>query len=227
MVTSILDIEGTVCPISFVKNTLFPYFLQEFESYLDSVSFPINKDQNEVALAVAGFPNEYTSKKESLVEHIKQLVEKDVKDANLKAFQGIVWKKGYEKGEIKAPLYKDAIEFIQTSSEPIYIYSSGSVAAQKLLFQHVDVKGQLTDLTKHLAGYFDITTAGSKHESSSYNKILEQIGKKGNEVIFYTDNVQEAKASTQAGLTTRLFIRPENPLPTEIEAATYITAHSF
>lgn len=53
------------------------------------------------------------------------------------------------------------------------IYSSGSRAAQRLLFQHTEAAG---DLRGHLACYFD-TTVGGKREAGSYTQIALFLGK--------------------------------------------------
>lgn len=205
----LLDIEGTVCPITFVKDELFPYFLREYSSYLDQVQFPIVKDENQLALILAGFPSEVTGSKAALLAHIDGLVKNDVKDPALKSFQGIVWKSGYDKGDLKAPLFDDAIELLETK-ENIYIYSSGSIGAQKLLFSHVDKQGQLVDFTPRLLGYYDITTAGFKQEKDSYTKIAQSIGRQPQDIVFYSDNVQEVRAALAAGMGAYVVERPGN-----------------
>lgn len=218
MSTLLLDIEGTVCPISFVKDVLFPYFLDSYVSYLDRLQFPLSMGNDEITNVLVKFPSEHTQTKDSHTKHIASLVQNDVKDPALKAFQGIVWKLGYDNGDLKAPLYADAIRLLQTSDN-IYIYSSGSVPAQKLLFSHVDLDGRLVDMTPRLLGYFDITTAGPKQESSSYEAIAKSIGKLPRDIIFYSDNVREVAAAQTAGMQAYVVIRPGNaPLSTEDRA---------
>lgn len=206
---SLLDIEGTVCSITFVKDVLYPYFLNTYGEYVSSIPFPVNASNDEVSNILAKFPEEATSSLDSLKKHIQYLVSSDIKDPVLKSFQGIVWEKGYLKGDLKAPLYKDAIEFLQSNS-PIYIYSSGSVYAQKLLFRHVDVDGVLLDLTGRILGYFDITTSGYKLEKRSYESIVSSIGCKASDVTFYSDNVLEVTAALAAGMAAKVVVRPGN-----------------
>ncbi|KAF3988955.1 hypothetical protein FT663_03064 [Candidozyma haemuli var. vulneris] len=227
MPTVILDIEGTVCPISFVKETLFPYFTNKVSDYLDTVSFPIDSSASELAKTLSGFPSEYTQSKDDLLNHIKQLVSNDVKDVNLKAFQGTVWKEGYEKGEIKAPVYPDAIELITSQDNKVYIYSSGSVPAQILLFKHVDVNGESKDLTSHISGYFDISTAGYKQEKASYEKIVKEIGEEASKLTFYSDVTKEIDAAIEAGLEAVVVARPGNAPLTEEDVQKYIIIQSF
>lgn len=66
----------------------------------------------------------------------------------------------------------------------IYIYSSGSVEAQKLLFANTEYG----DLLPKLAGHFD-TQIGLKKEVDSYTKILKEIGAGAGETLFLTDIV--------------------------------------
>lgn len=216
----LLDIEGTICPITFVKDELFPYFLAQYKSYLDPLQFPIVKEQNQLAQVLLGFPAEVIQTKESLVTHIDSLVKNDIKDPTLKAFQGTVWKLGYDKGDLKAPLYEDAIKLLE-SGKKIYIYSSGSVPAQKLLFGHVNVNGKLEDLNPNLLGYFDITTSGFKQEKNSYIRIADSIGAQPKDIVFYSDNVQEVSAALEAGMDAAVVVRPGNAPLTSHDRATY------
>ena len=66
---------------------------------------------------------------------------------------------------------------------PVYIYSSGSIEAQKLLFGWTHDG----DLLPYLKGHFD-TTIGSKVESTSYEAIYNEIckGLDKSQVLFAT-----------------------------------------
>lgn len=94
----------------------------------------------------------------------------------------------------------------QKANIPIFIYSSGSIAAQKLLFGYT-IDG---NLLPYLSGHYD-TTSGPKTEASSYERIAEHIGiqDKGS-VLFLSDNVKEVAAARQAGLQARIVSRPGN-----------------
>ncbi|CAH00039.1 putative acireductone synthase UTR4 [Kluyveromyces lactis] len=197
----ILDIEGTVCPISFVKDTLYPFFLKQVESLVKT-----NDPTLQNLLAQFPVPQDASS----LHEHIESLVNNDIKDSVLKQLQGYIWEQGYKSGEIKAPVYPDAIDFIQRHAPNVYIYSSGSVKAQILLFQHVE--GDI-DLTKSIAGYFDINTSGKKTEPQSYTNILKSIGvppSSASDVVFISDNDKELDAALDVGISTILALRPGN-----------------
>lgn len=229
----IFDIEGTICPITFVKDELFPYFLQQIGHYLSQLTYPLDANSSdEITLILAGFPSEVTTSYEVLYNHIQHLVKTDQKVAPLKSFQGIVWKIGYDNGDLQAPLYEDAIEFF-TSNPPtikkVYIYSSGSVKAQKLLFAHVRTSSGCIDLNSKLSGYFDITTSGFKQEVTSYKNILKDVGysDKPEKVLFLSDNVNEVKAAREAGLKSVVVIKPGNALLSEEDKQKYTTITSL
>lgn len=238
----LLDIEGTICSILFVKDVLYPYFNQRFESILQQLEYPLVErpskellphqdpkisELNDINNIVKQFPhsNEYNE----LVLYIRNLVAKDIKDPVLKSFQGFIWKLGYEKGDLVAPIYEDAIRLIRTFSTggKVYIYSSGSVKAQKLLFNYVnDVTEhdggsgstdgapifKVVDLNAYLSGYFDITTSGYKQDPSSYKNILNAVGyaHSPEKVLFFSDNVDEIRAAKAAGLNALIVHRPGN-----------------
>ena len=69
--------------------------------------------------------------------------------------------------------------------QKVYIYSSGSVQAQKLLFGQ-SVAG---DMLKSIDGHFD-TAVGAKQEAASYTAIADKIGCKADEILFLTDIVK-------------------------------------
>ncbi|MFS8001859.1 putative methylthioribulose-1-phosphate dehydratase, HAD superfamily [Helianthus anomalus] len=92
----------------------------------------------------------------------------------------------------------------------VYIYSSGSILAQQLIFGYTNYG----DLRKYLCGFFD-TKVGNKRETKSYVEISEFLGvDKPSEVLFVTDVIQEAVAAKAAGLEVIISVMPGNaPLP--------------
>ncbi|EGW33252.1 uncharacterized protein SPAPADRAFT_137303 [Spathaspora passalidarum NRRL Y-27907] len=221
--TVILDIEGTVCPITFVKTTLFPYFLDKLPETLSQVTFPITSPTTSIEKILAS--SSFTSS-QSAFAHFKQLVDNDVKDPVLKSLQGEVWQLGYSSGEIKAPVYRDSIEFIRRFPS-LFIYSSGSIGAQKLLFGHVLDEDKSVDLNGFINGYFDIPAVGYKFESSSYTKILNEIGKAGEEVLFLSDNIAEVDAAIKAGMNSYVVVREGNAPLSESDIASHTIIHSL
>ncbi|KAK9487683.1 HAD-like domain-containing protein [Lipomyces starkeyi] len=217
----VLDIEGTVCAISFVKDVLFPYFLKALPDTL-SLHFS-SSPPPDLQLYIDAFPPTVRTSYDSLYMYIRDLTIADKKIPELKALQGYVWRKGYEVGELKAPLFPDVYKVLdiwtganrfKKSKRSVFIYSSGSVDAQILLFAHTE-QG---DLTKGIKGYFDTVRAGLKTDPASYVRIMNQIGNDVDprEILFLSDNVNEIVAAKEAGWEAYIVERPGNaPLSEE------------
>lgn len=203
----LLDIEGTTTPISFVTDVLFPYAERQYASYIhknwSSDAFQPYKD---------GFAEEdrnLGSNPEALIAFVQAKHAKNEKHTAFKSLQGALWKSGYEDGSIKSLVYPDVPEAIRRLGElgiPTYIYSSGSIPAQKLLFKYSD-QGDLTGL---LSGYFDTSTAGAKTASSSYVKIGREVNVVLSDCLFLSDNVHEVEAAKAAGMQSLIVERPGN-----------------
>ncbi|XP_075534675.1 enolase-phosphatase E1-like isoform X1 [Dermacentor variabilis] len=233
----VLDIEGTVISISFVKDVLFPFARKNIRAYLDShwdepelkaivaeLHIQAKQDADRKASAPpVGEPAEMS--KESLIAQLEANVlwqmDADRKAAPLKALQGLVWKEGYATGQLRAPLYPDVVPTLSTWKSRqgliLAIYSSGSVQAQRLLFSHT-TEGDVTTL---LDGYFDINTAGVKTDAKSYEVISQAIRVDPSKILFLTDIVAEAQAACRAGFQVRLLVRPGNKPLSEDEKAAY------
>ncbi|KAF4864811.1 Enolase-phosphatase E1 [Colletotrichum siamense] len=210
----LLDIEGTVCPISFVKDVLFPYAVNVLPATLDK-----QWDSPDFSHYRNTFPDDCVSDRSAFEAHFRDLVSRDVKISYLKALQGYLWKEGYKSGEIKAPLFKDVPGRLlswKNAGLRLVIYSSGSVPAQKLFFAHTDA--QPSDLTPLISGWFDTVNAGLKTESSSYTNILSNFqDTKADEWLFLSDNPLEVSAAIAAGMRSIPVVRPGNaPLPADM-----------
>jgi enolase-phosphatase E1 len=132
--------------------------------------------------------------------------DRDLKVTPLKELQGMIWKEGFESGEIRAPLYDDAVDAMRryrAAGIRLFIYSSGSIAAQQLLFGHA-VAGDLRPLFE---GYFD-TTTGPKREPSSYHRIAQTIGVPPQRIVFFSDHASELDAARAAEMQTVQLARP-------------------
>ncbi len=191
----LLDIEGTIAPISFVKEVMFPYSKNKLETFLKE-----NKDKEEIKKIIEEIKKiegrDLTL--EEIIETLKRWIDEDKKITPLKDLQGYIWKEGFEKGELKAPIYDDAIEKIKewkNKGYKIYIYSSGSVQAQKLFFSNTNY-GNILNMFN---GHFD-TKIGNKKDKSSYIKIAKEIGVKPEEIIFLSDDEKEIESSIKAGM---------------------------
>ncbi|KAK4505991.1 hypothetical protein PRZ48_003956 [Zasmidium cellare] len=131
----LFDIEGTVCPISYVKDTLFPYATKALPSVLakqwDSPAFQPYR---------AAAPEEARASQEAYIAAVNDLTASNSKVPWLKNLQGYLWEDGYKSGAYSTPLFPDVVPALKQWGEGglrLAIYSSGSVFAQKLLFAHV------------------------------------------------------------------------------------------
>ncbi|PHR65083.1 acireductone synthase [Alcanivorax sp.] len=201
----ITDIEGTTSSIAFVKDVLFPYAAKQFPAFLQAHwDDPSVQEQIQAAEVEAG---ESLGNPEQASALFRQWIEQDRKATPLKALQGMIWKAGYENGDYTAHLYPDtapALKKWHDSGLPLYVYSSGSIAAQKLFFGYSDAG----DLTGLLSGYFD-TTTGPKQAADSYRKIQQAIGHPANTLLFLSDIEAELDAAAEAGFHTCLLDREQ------------------
>ena len=200
----LLDIEGTTTALSFVHDTLFPYARAHLAGFL-AAHFDdpdVRADVRRLGSGLASSPAEATA--EALA-----LMDVDAKDTGLKALQGRLWALGYADHALAGHVFDDVPDALRTLAAravPVHIYSSGSVAAQRLLFSHT-AHG---DLTPWLSGYFD-TTTGPKREAASYQAIRAAIGIPADRILFATDHLDEARAASAAGLQVAVARRPGNP----------------
>jgi enolase-phosphatase E1 len=112
---------------------------------------------------------------------------------------GKLWKTGYEDGDLITPLFDDVIPTLEAwknAGKRLAIFSSGSVQAQLQFFSFVKDGSTTRDLKPLFAAHFDPTTAGSKLDKGSYEKICSELGQKGARVTFLTDNVKGMYTST-------------------------------
>lgn len=178
------DIEGTTSSLSFVKEVLFPYAQKHLPDY-------VRNNPNSPEVKAVG---------ENPIEKLESWMRKDKKETALKTLQGLVWEQGYKNGELVADIYPDALAKLKewkADGLKLYIYSSGSITAQKLLFGNTEAG----DLNTLFSGYFD-TTIGGKLELASYQKIEKEIGTPANEILFLSDNIKELDAAKAAGFKT-------------------------
>ncbi len=201
----VTDIEGTTSDIQFVHSVLFPYARQHLAAFVRE-----KHADEDVAAALKAVRDEAGTPQATLDELITTLmgyIDEDRKSPGLKALQGMIWRAGYVDGQFTGHLYPDvlpAFERWQQQGISLYVYSSGSIAAQKLLFGYSD-EGDLTSL---FSGYFD-TGVGAKRETQSYRTIAEKIGHAPGSLLFLSDIHQELDAAAEAGWHTVQLIRGE------------------
>jgi enolase-phosphatase E1 len=215
MRTILTDIEGTTSSISFVKDVLFPYSRAALPGFVATHARDpdVRRWLDQVAAENGGLCDD-----RMIVEVLQGWIDEDRKHTALKALQGMVWQAGYADGDYAAHVYPDAPERLRAwhaAGHPIYVYSSGSVPAQKLFFAH----SAAGDLRPLFAGHFD-TEIGGKRDAESYRRIAAAIGVAPDSILFLSDVVEELDAAREAGLDTVLVDRIEDyPVPRRGDAA--------
>ena len=206
MIRAVLtDIEGTTSAISFVTEVLFPYSRARLADYVRAHA----ADLAEVLDGVRAQSQAHSL--EDCIACLERWHDEDRKIAPLKELQGRIWAGGFADGALKGHVYPDAEAALRrwhAAGLALYVYSSGSVAAQKLLFGH-SVAGDLCPL---FAGHFD-TTTGPKREAASYAAIAAQIGMAPDDILFLSDVEAELAAAHAAGFQTCLLVREGAPEP--------------
>ncbi|MFN3713041.1 MAG: acireductone synthase [Alcanivoracaceae bacterium] len=199
----VTDIEGTTSSISFVKEVLFPYAAAHMETFLHEY-WQDDRIREQVS-ALAEESGVVVDSVDAANAILQRWIREDRKATPLKALQGMIWKAGYQNGDYTAHLYPDTAPALRRWHEaglPLYVYSSGSIAAQKLFFGYSDAG----DLTPLFSGYFD-TTTGMKQEVESYRKIAAAIKVAASEILFLSDIEGELNAAREAGFQTTLLDR--------------------
>jgi enolase-phosphatase E1 len=175
------DIEGTTSSLSFVHDTLFPYARARLPAYVAAHG-------GDLAQLLAW-------------------MDADAKVTELKDIQGRIWAEGYATGALTGHVYPDAVEALRrwhAEGLELAVFSSGSVAAQKLIFGHSD-QGDLSPL---FSGWFD-TTTGPKREAMSYVLIADALGVAPMDMLFLSDIAEETDAARAAGMRALLIDREQ------------------
>ncbi len=207
----VTDIEGTTSSIDFVKDVLFPYARKKLPAFVET-----HGDKPEVqhwlhdAAKEAGM---ISASRQEIIDLLLGWIDADRKSTALKALQGMIWAEGYEAGVFRAHVYPEVAEKLRAwraAGIRLYVYSSGSVPAQKLFFKHSDAG----DLSALFAGWFD-TETGAKRNEQSYRRIADEIGESPAHLLFLSDIVAELDAARAAGFSTWLVARPPSTCPVD------------
>jgi len=209
----LLDVEGTIAPIAFVYEQLFPYARAHFREFLRR-----NLPDNEVGWDLVQLAKERQMESDAsapaclgdgveCLAYLFWLMDHDRKSTALKSLQGKIWKAGFESGELQGVLFADVPGALEcwSGQAQVAIYSSGSVEAQRLLLRY-SIFG---DLTGRIAAHFD-THAGAKTEPASYAAIAKAMQVEPGAIRFYSDVVRELDPARAAGCETRLVKREGN-----------------
>ncbi|MEO5813398.1 MAG: acireductone synthase [Rhodanobacter sp.] len=205
----VTDIEGTTSSISFVHDVLFPYARKRLPAFVEThgdqpeVQHWLHEAAREANLIEAG--------RQDIIEMLLRWIDEDRKSTALKALQGMIWKDGYAAGEYRAHVYPEVAARLRewrAEGLRLYVYSSGSIAAQQLFFHY----SEAGDLSPLFAGYFD-TTTGHKREPASYQRITEAVGEQPEHILFLSDVVEELDAAQAVGWQTAWVVRHPLALP--------------
>jgi enolase-phosphatase E1 len=218
----LLDIEGTTSSVNFVYDVMFPYVRKhltwevltnwlepEYIEAFHAIARDAGYESLDDWLKRQGLTRDNPLRASQVVcQEVTRLMDGDAKATGLKQLQGLIWKNGFESGELKAHVYEDvppALDAWNAAGKDVRIYSSGSIQAQKLFFGHT-IAGNLLGQFK---GHYD-TTTGPKKEAASYRKIAADIGLPPGEIVFLSDIAAELDAARDADLQTALVVRPGN-----------------
>ncbi|MFE4967420.1 acireductone synthase [Streptomyces sp. NPDC056660] len=204
----VLDIEGTTSATGFVVDVLYPYSRSRFAALLSERS-----GDPEVARALAqvreltGDPHADTA---AVVKTLDAWLDEDRKATPLKTLQGLIWSEGFARGDLVSHFYDDVVPALRTwhaAGLRLYVYSSGSVAAQRAWFSSTP-EGDLLPL---VSGLYDTENAGPKQEPESYRRIAESTDLAPERLLFLSDRPGELDAARAAGWHTVGIRRPGEP----------------
>ncbi|MEM6329940.1 MAG: acireductone synthase [Planctomycetota bacterium] len=208
----LLDVEGTTSAVAYVYDVMFPYARRRVAEHLAThMAEPATADACEQIAREAGHASvarmaaDGADQAAAVEAQVLRLMDADVKSTGLKQLQGLIWRAGFESGELRAHVYPDvppALAAWRAAGVDLRVYSSGSVQAQQLFFGHTDCG----DLLRCFSGHYD-TTTGPKRDAASYQKIAQHWPLPAGEVLFLSDTVAELDAAHAAGMQTGLVVR--------------------
>jgi enolase-phosphatase E1 len=208
----LLDIEGVTTPIAFVYDVLFPFARAHAADYLEAGEPAGKRAVLDMLREEQGVDRERGEHPPApILDYVIWLMDRDRKSPGLKALQGLIWREGYETGALHGEVYPDASPAFarwRAGGFRVFIYSSGSVLAQQLLFGST----KWGDLKEFIEDYFD-TAVGPKTAASSYLTIAKRMRLHTEEILFVSDVVQELDAAREAGLHTALCVRGDRGQP--------------
>jgi len=203
----LMDIEGTLISVAFVREILFPFAKHRLAAFLHERRHDADV-LRWTAVCRDAIEHETGTRPayEALPVILTGWIDQDRKLAGLKALQGMIWDEGYRQRAFVPELYGDVLPALtqwRARGIRLGIYSSGSEQAQQLLFTHTNV-GDVTSLFEH---FFD-TSVGEKQAASSYRTISERIGLPPHHIFFLSDAERELDAAGLTGFRTAHIVRP-------------------
>ncbi|GFT46166.1 enolase-phosphatase E1 [Nephila pilipes] len=212
----ILDIEGTITSIDFIRENVFPYadsHLEDFVmknweevreiSLLLQKKTPYSEGNSEDLISLPQVPssenvNEIQNFQRAFVSFVKQRMKNNRNDPAMKQVQGLVLRDGFRSGDIIAEIYPDAVKALETwflENKQVFTYSTGIRDVQIEFFKNTNHGG----MAHFIKSYFD-TSIGSKLETDGYRFICEFAKVAPSEVVFFSDRPIETAAAKKCGL---------------------------
>ena len=223
----LIDVEGTTTAIDFVHRTLFSIARRELpafvEAHFDDKRFAGEFGFVRIEAGIHfGIPAQAVTSREATAVLLR-MVDEDRKVTALQSLQGEIWRDAFSRGGLRAHVYPDvrpAFARWKARGLGLCIFSSGSVAAQRLLFGH-SIEGDLTPL---LDGFFDSGSGGGKRDPDAYRRIARDLARSPEAMLFLSDTVEELDAARAAGMATTQLLRDGAPPPPDPR---HPTASSF
>ena len=188
------DVEGTITSPSFTRDEVIPYVSANITDYVwdnepDILNHlnAVRKEENNPDLTTG-----------ELIEVLLRYIDEGEEPSSLQALQTIILQEGYETKRIQSQVYEDALRALKRWHEQdilVYVYSSLSEAEQHLLLAHT----QVGDINSSFDRLFDIKI-GTKKETETYNKIAASIGIPTFDILFLTDNIEDAVTASNTGM---------------------------
>ena len=202
----LMDIEGTIISVAFVREVLFPYAKHRLAAFLrEQQDVPALQQWTTACLDTVAQELGRRPSYEELPGILSRWIEEDRKHPGLKAIQGMIWHEGYRAGAFTPGLYEDvapALKRWRRNGLQLALYSSGSEQAQRLLVEHT-TDGDLTGL---FSNFFD-TSIGAKTETASYRRIGQVLAFSSHDILFLSDIEAELDAAAEAGFNTTQIVR--------------------
>ena len=208
MIASIVvDVEGTTSPTAAVREDLYGYTRARLPQWL-------LENRGGAADAVMSETRELAGRPDADEARVAQILcdwlDSDVKAAPLKSAQGEICAEGFRSGALHGEFFPDAPPALaawHAAGLALSVYSSGSVRNQRDWFTFA--RGG--DLSGLIGGWFDLSSAGPKRESGSYDKIAGALGTPAERILFLSDHPDELDAASAAGWRVLGVTRPGEP----------------
>lgn len=235
----LLDVEGTVAPIAFVYEQLFPYARAHFESFLRKTLADPAQDvaEGSVHWDLSMLQLENKAEEGGNVPRIlpewanaPNFPEKPVSMSPAygipRILKYVYWlmdrdRKSTALKSLQGKIWKSGFESgeLQGTLFPDVpaAFKRWAAHAQVAIYSSGSVEAQrllfrysiFGDLTGLISAHFD-TRTGSKQSPASYEAIAAAMKVRPDEVLFFSDVVRELDPAREAGCQTRLVVREGN-----------------